>query len=220
MASSVTTPLARMPFTTSARSRARWPALAEAMAIAAALPYCSSAQGSLQDNNTPARRSKVNFHSFRRWFATKPEEAGQRENVVAAVMGHSKNVGLTFGRYSKAELTVEAVKLPKTKPARAARALRKLSASALVIGSLMFLTPDYIAVWHREDVQSSGHLRRCIRCTTSFPGSAAIEGNFHSFRRCLRRDEGSGASARTSWSQSGAVARTLGYRLVSTPRRS
>ncbi|MEK9279879.1 tyrosine-type recombinase/integrase [Bradyrhizobium sp. ISRA442] len=72
----------------------------------------------VDDKRDGARRSKVNFHSFRRWFATKAEEAGQRENVVAAVMGHSKNVGLTFGHYSKAELTelkrecVEAVKLP------------------------------------------------------------------------------------------------------------
>ena len=56
------------------------------------------------DERPGARRSKVNFHSFRRWFATKAEEAGLRENVVAAVMGHSKNVGLTFGHYSKAEL--------------------------------------------------------------------------------------------------------------------
>jgi integrase len=72
----------------------------------------------VDDTRPGARRSKVNFHSFRRWFATKAEDAGQRENVVAAVMGHSKNVGLTFGHYSGAELIelkrqcVEAVKLP------------------------------------------------------------------------------------------------------------
>lgn len=72
----------------------------------------------VDDKREGSRRSKVNFHSFRRWFATKTEEAGQRENVVAAVMGHAKNIGLTFGHYSKAEMTelkrmcVEAVNLP------------------------------------------------------------------------------------------------------------
>jgi integrase len=75
----------------------------------------------VDDKRPGARRSKVNFHSFRRWFATKTEDAGQRENVVAAVMGHGKNIGLTFGHYSKAQLTelkkecVEAVKLPGAK---------------------------------------------------------------------------------------------------------
>ncbi|NOJ40923.1 tyrosine-type recombinase/integrase [Bradyrhizobium australiense] len=79
----------------------------------------------VDDKREGARRSKVNFHSFRRWFATKAEEAGQRENVVAAVMGHSKNVGLTFGHYSKAQLTelkrecVEAVKLPRARAGKA-----------------------------------------------------------------------------------------------------
>jgi integrase len=48
--------------------------------------------------------SQVNFHGLRRWFATKAEEAAQRENVMAAIMGHSKNVGLAFGHYLKAEL--------------------------------------------------------------------------------------------------------------------
>ncbi|WP_347341382.1 tyrosine-type recombinase/integrase [Bradyrhizobium pachyrhizi] len=73
----------------------------------------------VDDKRPGARRSKVNFHSFRRWFATKAEDAGQRENVVAAVMGHNKNLGLTFGHYSRAELVelkrgcVEAVTLPK-----------------------------------------------------------------------------------------------------------
>ncbi|WP_225160643.1 tyrosine-type recombinase/integrase [Bradyrhizobium sp. BRP56] len=75
----------------------------------------------VDDKRPGARRSKVNFHSFRRWFATKAEDAGQRENVVAAVMGHNKNLGLTFGHYSRAELVelkrecVEAVKLPSGK---------------------------------------------------------------------------------------------------------
>ena len=87
------------------------------MALSKRFNYFRKRRG-VDDTRPGSRRSKVNFHSFRRWFATKAEEAGQRENVVAAVMGHAKNVGLTFGHYSKAELTelkrqcVEAVRLP------------------------------------------------------------------------------------------------------------
>jgi integrase len=88
------------------------------MAVSKRFSYYRKRFG-MGDKRSGARRSKVNFHSFRRWFATKGEEAGQRENVVAAVMGHSKNVGLTLGHYSKAELVelkrecIEAVRLPK-----------------------------------------------------------------------------------------------------------
>ncbi|WP_336488231.1 tyrosine-type recombinase/integrase [Methylobacterium nigriterrae] len=63
------------------------------------------------------RRSLVNFHSFRRWFITKAEQAGQPENIIAAVVGH-KRKGMTLGRYSSGPLIaqarqcVEAVKLP------------------------------------------------------------------------------------------------------------
>lgn len=87
------------------------------MAVSKRFTYYRKRLG-VDDKRIGARRSKVNFHSFRRWFATKAEEAGQRENVVAAVMGHSKNVGLTFGHYSKAALIelkrqcIEAVALP------------------------------------------------------------------------------------------------------------
>lgn len=87
------------------------------MALSKRFGYLRKRVG-VDDKRDGARRSKVNFHSFRRFFATRAEEAGQRGNVVAAVMGHSKNVGLTFGHYSKAQLTelkrecVEAVKLP------------------------------------------------------------------------------------------------------------
>jgi integrase len=65
------------------------------------------------------RRSLVNFHSFRRWFITKAEQAGQLENIIAVVVGH-KRKGLTLGRYSagplfsQAQACVEAVKLPET----------------------------------------------------------------------------------------------------------
>ncbi|EIZ83626.1 integrase family protein [Methylobacterium sp. GXF4] len=63
------------------------------------------------------RRSLVNFHSFRRWFITKAEQAGQPEHIIASVVGH-KRTGMTLGRYSagplisQARACVEAVKLP------------------------------------------------------------------------------------------------------------
>lgn len=63
------------------------------------------------------RRSRVNFHSFRRWFATKAEQAGQPEHIIAAVLGH-RRPGMTFGRYSggpsveQLRACVEAVCLP------------------------------------------------------------------------------------------------------------
>lgn len=64
------------------------------------------------------RRSRVDFHSFRRWFAHECEVAGQSESVVARVMGHKKALGITFGLYSQAspqelmKACVECVKLP------------------------------------------------------------------------------------------------------------
>ena len=63
------------------------------------------------------RRSLVNFHSFRRYFITKAEQADQMEHIIAAVVGH-KRTGMTLGRYSggplleQARRCVEAVKLP------------------------------------------------------------------------------------------------------------
>ncbi|QOG07506.1 tyrosine-type recombinase/integrase [Aureimonas sp. OT7] len=66
------------------------------------------------------RRSLVNFHSFRRWFITEAERAGQPEHIIAAVVGH-KRQGMTLGRYSagpaiaQARECVEAVRLPKEK---------------------------------------------------------------------------------------------------------
>ena len=63
------------------------------------------------------RRSLVNFHSFRRWFTTKAEQAGQPVHVIEAVMGH-KRQGMTLGRYSggpseeQRRAVVEAVRLP------------------------------------------------------------------------------------------------------------
>lgn len=79
----------------------------------------------VDDKRQGARRSKVNFHSFRRWFATKCEEAGIRENVTEAVMGQAKG-GMAYRVYSQAELAelkrqcVLSVKLPKVPKLKAA----------------------------------------------------------------------------------------------------
>lgn len=92
------------------------------MAVSKRFGYYRKRLG-VTDDRPGARRSKVNFHSFRRWFATKAEESGQRENVVAAIMGHRKELGISFGLYSKAELVklkrqcIESVNLPATKAA-------------------------------------------------------------------------------------------------------
>ncbi len=72
----------------------------------------------VEDTREGKRRGLVNFHSFRRWFITKAEQAGQPENVIATVVGH-KRPGMTFGVYSggplleQARRCVEAVKLPE-----------------------------------------------------------------------------------------------------------
>jgi len=63
------------------------------------------------------RRSLVTFHSFRRWFITKAEQAGQDPHIIAAVVGH-KREGITLGLYSAGpsqdqfRACVEAVRLP------------------------------------------------------------------------------------------------------------
>ena len=67
------------------------------------------------------RRSLVNFHSFRRWFITQAERAGQPESIIAAVVGHERQ-GMTLGVYSggpsgdQYRACVEAVKLPLPPP--------------------------------------------------------------------------------------------------------
>jgi integrase len=64
------------------------------------------------------RRSLTNFHSLRRWFITKAEQAGQPETIIAAVVGH-KRQGMTLGGYSGGPSAeqfrncVEAVRLPQ-----------------------------------------------------------------------------------------------------------
>ncbi len=64
-----------------------------------------------------ARQSNVDFHSFRRWFITKAEMAGQLPHVISAVVGHERQ-GMTLGTYSggpsveQMRDVVEAVTLP------------------------------------------------------------------------------------------------------------
>ena len=87
------------------------------MAVSKAFTYYRRRLG-IDKRPNNRRRSLVNFHSFRRWFATKAEDADIRENVVAKVMGHEQGT-MTFGTYSKADLMrqlrecVEAVQLPR-----------------------------------------------------------------------------------------------------------
>jgi integrase len=63
------------------------------------------------------RRSRVNFHSARRWWITKAEQAGVPENLIGAVVGH-RRPGLSLGLYSagpsmeQLRQAVEAVRLP------------------------------------------------------------------------------------------------------------
>lgn len=71
----------------------------------------------LDHRKADRRQADADFHSFRRWFVTKAEQAGQRESLIQAVVGH-KREGVTLGVYSagpsveqRREL-VESVRLP------------------------------------------------------------------------------------------------------------
>jgi len=62
--------------------------------------------------------SRVDFHSFRRWFITKAEQAGIGPHIIAAVVGHRRG-NITMDLYSggptvekQMKACVEAVKLP------------------------------------------------------------------------------------------------------------
>lgn len=76
------------------------------------------------------RQSNVDFHSFRRWFTTKAEQAGQLPHIIDAVTGH-KRPGESLGRYSlgpsmaQLRACVEAVKLPRL-PAHVRKVLDRL----------------------------------------------------------------------------------------------
>jgi integrase len=63
------------------------------------------------------RQSNVNFHSWRRWFITKAEQAGQHPHIIEAVAGHKRS-GMSLDVYSagpsldQLKACVEAVELP------------------------------------------------------------------------------------------------------------
>jgi integrase len=63
------------------------------------------------------RRSRVNFHSWRRWFITQADRAGHRREDIERTVGH-KVQGMSLGLYSggasieQLEVVVESVKLP------------------------------------------------------------------------------------------------------------
>lgn len=66
-----------------------------------------------------ARRSRVNFHSLRRWFVTSAVNAKQPPHLVSLVVGHREGrKGMTLGRYwggaddAALRTVVEAVQLP------------------------------------------------------------------------------------------------------------
>ncbi len=73
---------------------------------------------SVDDRAEGQKRSRIDFHSFRRWFVTKAEQAGIAIEIIEAVVGH-KRKGMTAGRYSggpsleQRRACVEAVKLPQ-----------------------------------------------------------------------------------------------------------
>ncbi len=66
------------------------------------------------------RRSRVNFHSFRRWFATRAMGAGQQQPIIEAVIGHKPDPSnvlmrsyITTGQLgAKLRECVVAVRLP------------------------------------------------------------------------------------------------------------
>jgi integrase len=74
----------------------------------------------VHDKPDGRRRSRVNFHSWRRWFATKAERAEHHEHLVSRVLGH-RLAGMSFGVYSGGALVeqlravVESVKLPRAR---------------------------------------------------------------------------------------------------------
>ncbi len=72
----------------------------------------------VEDKRPGVRRSLVNFHSARRWFATKARHAGIDKDTIADVIGHRPDKqDVTFGRYARGasegqlRACVEAVKV-------------------------------------------------------------------------------------------------------------
>ncbi len=55
----------------------------------------------VDDRKAGHRQSRIDFHSFRRWFITKAERAAIYPSVISAVVGHGKGrEGMTLGLYS------------------------------------------------------------------------------------------------------------------------
>lgn len=78
----------------------------------------------IDERKVGQRQSNVDFHSFRRWFATKAEQAGQPPHVISAVLGHVEGrQGMTLGTYSggpsqdQMRAVVESIHLPRGTPA-------------------------------------------------------------------------------------------------------
>lgn len=71
------------------------------------------------DRKEGRRQGDVDFHSLRRWFATKAEQAGQPPHLISAVLGHAEGRSAMIFNYSDGPLltqlaaVVEAVKLPE-----------------------------------------------------------------------------------------------------------
>lgn len=75
----------------------------------------------IEDVRIGKRRSLVNFHSFRRWFVTQAEQAGQQESIISEVVGHEEGrKSITLKVYSggpsdeQKRICVEAVALPNS----------------------------------------------------------------------------------------------------------
>jgi integrase len=70
----------------------------------------------VDDTPEGARQSRVDFHSWRRTFITKAEQAGSQPHLIEALVGH-KRAGMSLGLYSGGPLieqlraVVESVKL-------------------------------------------------------------------------------------------------------------
>lgn len=78
----------------------------------------------VDDRKDRERQSRIDFHSFRRWFITKAEGAGIAPHIISAVVGHERQ-GMTLGVYSggptieQMKECVEAVRLSKSEPRNA-----------------------------------------------------------------------------------------------------
>jgi integrase len=77
----------------------------------------------IDERDETQRQANADFHSFRRWFITKAEQAGQPPHIISAVAGHAEGrQGMTLGRYSKGpseeqlRAVVESVQLPEGAP--------------------------------------------------------------------------------------------------------